>query len=1105
MSEQTPEFGGWATGRAAGDNRRVDSATDRLEREINRFADALEKYTSRIEGAGTGGVGGQQSRSSNGGNVTFSGGAHAAGTPLQSQIPTSHRANVSTQMPFTGGGTHRAAGMPNTGAFGTAAKRGGAGLLAAGAVFTANHYSTQVSGQTLASMAAGSDWNAAYQAGFTGNYTAHGDKDHWATISMMVNRAGADPRSAQWKAMTTRTQSYSAVNPAISNQQGLTAQLQAQSVGATNRMVALGINPMGGDPRGIARQLLSRMGSSRVKTKAQADAAFAPNGSAVVTLDNYAASGALPAGTRDVVESEMRRILYAQVNGMEYQEYNRLANRASQNNEAGEAARNELDKAGISTKSLAQGQARQQGHRRGSEAETIVGFSKGVKAATETLGAFRRALNKILSIPGVGESVGLFSGLGGTLPIPYMPGGLGLGGDGPSSLSSYSANFGPASGSANARPGFGTAGSPGTINARGGSGSVGSAKSIGNQYSLGAVKPWVAKAAGILGPKFGIKSILGVGQRGNVSDHPKGLALDFMCSKSAGDSLAAYAVANHKQLNITYVIWRQRIWSINQPGWRSMEDRGSPTANHMDHVHVSFLASPTNGDFGGMVEAGGGLGAAVTAETLGSGSSSLNLASAGTGSGFSAAGGFSEAAALGLGGTGYAISGGAGGGMPGSNGTYSPSGGGGGGGRGYNMYGGGGRGGNLKVGTFNALFSNSTKETAQDFDRISGKVDVLGWQELDKRKSGAWSKYMRNNESDWGHYQSKYGDTAVSWNEDKYRALQKGSHDEIDSVRRGTNAKVRRGSAYVLLQDKNTGAKFWVVSTHLQAHRKWGAAYANTQDKQMEQVAALNARLRKTGIPVINVGDYNNLNPNIGAGSGRFGRGIDQIFSGGGSIAGGGSMGTNSDHPFVWANINLPGGKSSGNGGSVAQNISLGQQMASQRGWTGAQWSALKQLWMRESGWRTNADNPSSSAYGIPQALTELHGLGDKYKSDPKAQILWGLNYIAGRYGNPSNAWKFWQQKGYYRSGLYNAAQDEDASIHQGEMILPAKIASAVRSEITGNRRGGSGGGIVFQPGSIQIIVKGGTMDRAAAKTAANDFANALAEHDRFKALAEGL
>ena len=53
-----------------------------------------------------------------------------------------------------------------------------------------------------------------------------------------------------------------------------------------------------------------------------------------------------------------------------------------------------------------------------------------------------------------------------------------------------------------------------------------------------------------------------------------------------GDEVAAYALAHQHDNGITYVIWRQRI---NQgSGWEPMEDRGSITQNHFDHVHVSF-------------------------------------------------------------------------------------------------------------------------------------------------------------------------------------------------------------------------------------------------------------------------------------------------------------------------------------------------------------------------------------------------------------------------------------------------------------------------------------------------------------------------------------
>jgi hypothetical protein len=562
-------------------------------------------------------------------------------------------------------------------------------------------------------------------------------------------------------------------------------------------------------------------------------------------------------------------------------------------------------------------------------------------------------------------------------------------------------------------------------------------------------------------------------------------------------------------LNITYIIWYQRIWSTNSPGWRKMADRGSPTANHMDHVHISFLASPSNGDFSGMGGGGGGggqvggaLGSTPTASTMGAGAASPN-------NGFSAAGGYSEAAALGLSGGGYGIAGGVGGGPGaggGSGGVSSAMGGG--GTRGIQgNYGGAGGPGSVRAGTFNSLFTNSIARTAQDFGKIQGMVDVLGWQELDRAKAGPWANYMRKN-TDWGHYQARGGDTAVSWNEDKYRALQRGSHDEIDSLStKGGVRNIPRASAYVLLQDKQTGSKFWVVSSHLQAGAKRGGGYAATQKTQIAQLASLYAKLRKTGIPVISLGDYNNANPGFAKGAERFGRGIDQIYAGGGGISGGGTMGTNSDHPFVWANVNLPGGPggAKGNGGSVAQNIALGRALAAQRGWTGAQWNALQQLWMRESGWRTNADNPSSSAYGIPQALTSLHGLGDKYKNDPRTQIMWGLNYIAGRYGNPQSAWQFWQKNNYYKSGAWNVPEDQDASIHQGEMVLPAKIADIVRSETAaGTRRSRQSAGIVFQAGSIVVQITG-SPSKQAASLAGKQIVDAMMEDSRFKALAEGV
>lgn len=93
-------------------------------------------------------------------------------------------------------------------------------------------------------------------------------------------------------------------------------------------------------------------------------------------------------------------------------------------------------------------------------------------------------------------------------------------------------------------------------------------------------------------------------------------------------------------------------------------------------------------------------------------------------------------------------------------------------------------------------------------------------------------------------------------------------------------------------------------------------------------------------------------------------------------------------------------------------NAELGHQMMLAAGFGEDQWPCLYNLWMRESGWRTNAHNPSG-AHGIPQALPGSK-MGVGWESDPVVQIGWGLGYIKGRYGTPCGAWAAFQQKGWY-------------------------------------------------------------------------------------------
>jgi hypothetical protein len=128
-------------------------------------------------------------------------------------------------------------------------------------------------------------------------------------------------------------------------------------------------------------------------------------------------------------------------------------------------------------------------------------------------------------------------------------------------------------------------------------------------YRIGPVRPHVQAAAEEIGDKFEVRIIHGVGIRpGRGSDHPTGLALDFMVGSKKGDDLADYAMANAARLGIKYIIWKQRIWNRDKGlSWKPMEDRGNPTANHMDHVHISFNNSPGVGNIiPGIGENGGG-------------------------------------------------------------------------------------------------------------------------------------------------------------------------------------------------------------------------------------------------------------------------------------------------------------------------------------------------------------------------------------------------------------------------------------------------------------------------------------------------------------------
>jgi hypothetical protein len=80
------------------------------------------------------------------------------------------------------------------------------------------------------------------------------------------------------------------------------------------------------------------------------------------------------------------------------------------------------------------------------------------------------------------------------------------------------------------------------------------------------------------------------------------------------------------------------------------------------------------------------------------------------------------------------------------------------------------------------------------------------------------------------------------------------------------------------------------------------------------------------------------------------------------------------------------------------------------------QYMCFSNIVSHESGWRYTAENASSGAYGLVQALpgSKMSSVGSDWRTNPATQIKWGLNYMNSRYGSPCDAWQFWQVNHFY-------------------------------------------------------------------------------------------
>lgn len=100
----------------------------------------------------------------------------------------------------------------------------------------------------------------------------------------------------------------------------------------------------------------------------------------------------------------------------------------------------------------------------------------------------------------------------------------------------------------------------------------------------------------------------------------------------------------------------------------------------------------------------------------------------------------------------------------------------------------------------------------------------------------------------------------------------------------------------------------------------------------------------------------------------------------------------------------------------AAASASNAQALAHKMIPNAAQYQAFSKIVEHESGWNVKATNASSGAYGLVQALpgSKMASAGADWKTNPKTQIKWGLDYMNSRYGSPVGAWNFWQSHGWY-------------------------------------------------------------------------------------------
>jgi hypothetical protein len=157
--------------------------------------------------------------------------------------------------------------------------------------------------------------------------------------------------------------------------------------------------------------------------------------------------------------------------------------------------------------------------------------------------------------------------------------------------------------------------------------------------------------------------------------------------------------------------------------------------------------------------------------------------------------------------------------------------------------------------------------------------------------------------------------------------------------------------------------------------------------------------------------------------------------------------------PLLWTGT-PPGGFGAGSGvaakGPVQQ---FARRLLSSFGW-GGEWSAFNSLVMSESGWNPLISNPSSGAYGIPQALpgNKMASAGADWRTSPYTQLRWMMEYIRFNHNfhDPNSAWAFHQAHNWYDTGgwlepgMMNGTGRREAVLNPGQSDAFLALADAV-------------------------------------------------------------